>query len=165
MTQAETSKNNDKNNDTVSKTGRKVSAESIKNLKPIKPGEVRNPAGRPKGKLNYDTRVEMAMELLARKYVEDMNKKNAKVKGYKPITLKDVDIEGDIFAQHVNKARNGDRYELPGFLDRRYGKATQPIELPGSIFNTPEYNKKMIEAEKKIQAFQDRWVKDNNKKA
>ena len=148
--------NQTKNSDKNSGKGKKGKPE---NLTPFKPGQTGNPNGRPKGKLNYDTRVDMAIEMLAMKYVEEMNKKNKKVKGYKPMTVEDVDIEGDIFMQHLNKARAGDRHFIDSFLDRRYGKAKQPIELPGSIFNTPEYNKSMIEAEAKIKAFQDKWFK------
>lgn len=147
-------KNSTKTRDTTKKTPDAIREQRIANLIP---GANKN--GRPKGKLNYDTRVDMAIEVLAEKYVRDQNEKNKKVKGYKPITVDDIDIEGDIFAQHLNKARSGDRHFIDSFLDRRYGKAKQPIELPGSIFNTPEYNQSMIEAEAKIKAFQDKWFK------
>ena len=115
--------------------------------------------GRPKGKLNYDTRVDMAIELLALKYVEETNKKNKSKKGYKPITLDDVDIEGDIFAQHVNKARNGDRHFIDSFLDRRHGKAKQPVELTGRDGGPVEYEMMIAEGQKKLKENQSKWFK------
>lgn len=151
---AENNKNSTNTRHKDKKTPDAIKAQRVANLIP---GANKN--GRPKGKLNYDTRVDMAIEILAQKYVDDMNKKNKDKKGYKPMTLDDVDIEGDIFAQHLNKARNGDRHFIDSFLDRRYGKATQPITLPGSIFNTPEYEKGIKDAEKRMQAFNKKWFK------
>lgn len=119
--------------------------------------------GRPKGKLNYDTRVDMAIAVLSQKYVDEMNKKNAKVKGYKPITIDDVDIEGDIFMQHLNKARAGDRHFIDSFLDRRHGKAKQPVELSGGINATIEHEIKIKEAQERIRKFQDKWFGKKNK--
>lgn len=115
--------------------------------------------GRPKGKLNYDTRVDMAIEVLAQKYVDEQNTKNKGKKGYTPITVDDVDIEGDIFAQHINKARNGDRHFIDSYLDRRHGKAKQPVELSGSVNNTIEYNLQLKEAEDRLRKFQSKWFK------
>jgi hypothetical protein len=148
-------KNNGKNNGEAQKPKNKGWA----NLKPMKPGETRNPKGRPKGKLNYDTRVDMAIEMLALKFAEDQNKKNAKVKGYVPITADDVDIEGDIFMQHINKARGGDRHFIDSFLDRRHGKAKQPVELTGKDGNPIEYQEKITAAQSKLKMFQDKWFK------
>lgn len=148
------------NNKNTEKNTEEAKKKRLANLKPpFKKGESPNPNGRPKGKLNYNTRVDMAIEVLALKYVEDMNKKNKGKKGYKPITIDDVDIEGDIFAQHLNKARNGDRYFVDSFLDRRYGKATQPIELSGKNGDPIEYKIKCEEARTRMQQFQDKWFK------
>jgi hypothetical protein len=155
-----TSKQSTNISENISEEGKK---KRLANLKPFKPGETGNPLGKPKGKLNYDTRIDIALEVLAQKYVDDMNKKNRKKKGWVNLTTDDVDIEGDIYVQHLNKARNGNDKQMDSFFDRRTGKAKQPIELPGSIFNTPEYNKNMLEAQKKIDAFQKRWF--NRKKS
>lgn len=140
------------------RTKKAMSEASLKNLK-----RDAGP-GRPKGKLNYDTRVDMAIAVLAQKYVEEQNSKNKGKKGYTPITLEDVDIEGDIFAQHINKARNGDRHFIDSFLDRRHGKAKQPVELSGTVNNTIEYNLKLKEAEERMKKFQDKWFKNPTKK-
>lgn len=119
--------------------------------------------GRPKGKLNFDTRVDMAMSVLAMKYVEDFNKgidkKGKKIKNFKPITLDDVDIEGDIFAQFINKARNGNDRMIDSFLDRRHGKATQPIEMSGKDGNPIEYRIQLEEAKKRLKDNQSKWFK------
>jgi hypothetical protein len=132
----------------VKKDADAVRAQRIANLIP---GANKN--GRPKGKLNYDTRVDMAIEVLANKYVEEQNTKNKGKKGYVPLTIDDVDIEGDIFAQHINKARNGDRHFIDSFLDRRHGKATQRVEMSGVNGNPIEHAVKVEEAKKKVQGF------------
>lgn len=125
-----------------------------KNLKPIQPGETRNPNGRPKGKLNFDTRIDMAIEVLANTYVKKYNKEHKK-----QITLDDVDIEGDIFLQYINKARSGDSKMMPDFMDRRHGKATQTIQVSGKDGNPIEY-KMMVEAgAERLRKFQDKWFK------
>jgi len=107
------------------------------NLKPAKKGEVRNPKGRPKGRRDFNTLVDEAIEYHAEEYVRVQNGKNPKRK----ITRADVDIEGDIFRQFLNKARNGDLKAIDSFLDRRHGRATQPIKLAGMVGSatvTPE---------------------------
>jgi len=158
LEQPKVEENNDKNNDKLYKSGRRISPKSIANLKPpIKPGEVRNPTGRPKGKLNFDTRVDMAMELLARKYVDDFNKK--KENKNHQIKLEDIDIEGDIFAQFINKARNGSDKMIDSFLDRRHGKATQKVELSGKDGNPIEYSIKLEEAKERLRKNQAKWFK------
>lgn len=115
--------------------------------------------GRPKGKLNYDTRFDMAIEVLSQKYVDDMNKKNKNVKGYIPLTIDDVDLEGDIFMQAINKARNGNEKMIIDTLDRRHGKATQRVEMTGKDGGSIEYTMKLKEAEERIKKFQDKWFK------
>lgn len=144
-----TTKNNEKNN--VDKKERPQN----KNLKPIQPGETRNPNGRPKGKLNYDTRVDMAIEALALAMVAQHNKKKEN-KGNQ-ITVDDIDIEGDIFMQHLNKARAGDSKAMPDFLDRRHGKATQRMEITGKDGNPIEYKERIANAKERMKKFQDRW--------
>jgi hypothetical protein len=130
----------------------------LANLKPpFKEGEPSaNPKGRPKGILNYKTRVTIAIEALTQKFIDDYNKKNPKKK---KLVIKDVDILGDVFQQAVNKARTGDMKAIIDLFDRLYGKATQPITLPGSIFNTPEYEKGIKDAEKRMEAFNKKWFK------
>lgn len=136
----------------VKKDADAVRAQRIANLIP---GANKN--GRPKGKLNYDTRVDMAIEVLAQKYVTEQNEKNKSKKGYVPLTLDDVDIEGDIFAQHLNKARNGDRHFIDSFLDRRHGKATQRVEMSGINGDPIEYAVRVEEAKKKARSFFERF--------
>lgn len=118
------------------------------------PGANKN--GRPKGKLNFDTRVDMAIEVLARKYVQDFNSK--KENKNKQIKLDDVDIEGDIFAQFLNKARNGNERMIDSFLDRRHGKATSRIELTGKDGDPIAYEERKREAKSKARRMLDLWV-------
>ena len=150
MTKPKTVKNNVKN---------KVAAKERpqnKHLKPIKPGETRNPNGRPKGKLNFDTRVDMAIEYLAqelvRKHNADPKNKNKQLK------VEEIDIEGDIFAQLINKARSGNDKMIDSFLDRRHGKATARIELTGKGGNPIEIEEKRKEAKSKARKMLGLWV-------
>jgi len=125
----------------------------------FKPGQSGNPNGRPKGKLNFDTRVDMAIEVLAQKYVTDINEKNKNKRGYKPITLDDVDIEGDIFLQYLNMARNGKEKMVIDYMDRRHGKATAKIELTGKDGDPIVYEERKKEAKSKARRMLDMWVK------
>lgn len=145
---------NSKAEEKVNSSGNKrgTSPASIANLKAGGPG-------RPKGKLNYDTRVDMAIEALALKFVQSENAKNKNKKGYVPLTIDDVDIEGDIFMQHLNKARGGDRHFIDSYLDRRYGKATQKVELTGKDGNPIEYEMKLKEAQAELKRNQSKWFK------
>lgn len=113
--------------------------------------------GRPKGLLNFKTRLQMAINRLALEYVQQHNAKPGNKKNQ--ITVDDVDIMGDVFAQYINKARNGSEKVIDSLLDRAYGKAKQPVEHSGSIENTVEMNIKIEEAKKKAKAMQDKWVK------
>jgi len=150
---ATTKKNNEKNKE---KTGKGSNPNSQANLKPIKPGEVRNPNGRPKGKLNFDTRVDMAIEALAMQMVEHHNKQPKNKK--KQIKLEDIDIEGDIFMQLLNKARGGNEKMIDSFLDRRHGKAVARVELTGKDGDPIAYEEKKQEAKSKARAMLDKWT-------
>lgn len=121
--------------------------------------------GRPKGKLNFDTRVDMAIEVLAQAYVKAHNEK--KENKNKQITVKDIDIEGDIFAQFIQKARGGDLKAIDSFLDRRHGKATSRIELTGKDGDPIKMEHDVKVAREKIKRWQSNWFKkdkqDGNK--
>lgn len=136
----------------------------------FQPGQSGNPAGRPKGKLNFDTRVDLAIEMLAHQFVDQFNKTNKKriASGrLKPMTVDEVDIEGDIFRQYINRARNGDTKLLTDFLDRRHGKATQPVQI-GSIAGDPLVEAQIKAAEAEVAAWEAQWeslgVRSGNKK-
>lgn len=143
------SKQEEKVNSKGNKRG--ISKASLSNLTPGGPG-------RPKGRLDFNTRVDMAIEVLAMKYVKDYNAK--KENKNRQITLDDVDIEGDIFAQFLNKARNGDMKAIDSFLDRRNGKATISVELTGKGGGPVSYAMKMAEVDAETDAWFDTWVKE-----
>lgn len=113
--------------------------------------------GRPKGKLNFDTRVDMAIEFLAEQYVAQHNAK--KENKNKQITREDVDIEGDIFAQMLQKARAGNEKMIDSFLDRRHGKAKQTIELGGVDGDPIKHEVKVTEAKEKARGMLSKWLK------
>lgn len=113
--------------------------------------------GRPKGKLNYDTRVELAMEALAHEVVAQHNAKYKQKS--KHITIEDVDIEGDIFKQHVLNARKGGRQDIDSFMDRRHGKATSRIELTGKDGDPIAIEQRKAEKKKAARKMLDMWTK------
>jgi phosphoribosylformylglycinamidine (FGAM) synthase-like enzyme len=116
-----------------------------------------NKKGRPKGKLNYNTRFDLAVDFLAEQLVL---KHNADPKNKnKQLKLDDVDINNDLFAQAIQKARNGSEKMLIDIFDRRYGKATQPIELSGKDGDPIQYEIEMKEAEGRLKKFQNKWFK------
>lgn len=126
----------------------------------FKPGESGNPNGRPKGKLNFDTRVDMAIEELSRRLVKIHNRK------YKnKITEDDVDIEGDIFMQLLNKARNGNDRMLDSYLDRRHGKAMQSLKVGGIIGNVAVSEENVEKVTAEVDEWFGMWAKDDNKDA
>ena len=161
---AKEAKNNVKNN----VDGEKKERPQNKHLKPIKPGEIRNPKGRPKGVLNYKTRLNIALDGLALQFAEAHNTKYSaqiKAKKKKAMTSDDIDIMGDVFSQYVNKARNGDLKAIDSLLDRTYGKAKQPVEVSGKDGKPIEHTVKVAEAEERIKKFQKKWFKQPAKPA
>lgn len=130
-------------------------------LKPFKPGQSGNPGGRPKGKRDFNTLVDLAIEALALDYVRQTNEQGRKKKGYIDISLEDVDIEADIFKQFMNKARNGDIKAIDSFLDRRHGKAKQPIEVSGIDGDPIKHAIQVKEFEESIINEQDKWFEDS----
>lgn len=156
----ETKIKNIKNRDEIRDTARQ---KSNANLKPYKKGESGNPKGRPKGLLDFNTRVNIAIDRLANEFVKQHNNKHKD-----KITLDDVDIMGDVFAQLVNKARSGDLKAVDSLLDRAYGKATQPVEV-GGIKDNPLAEAQRKAAMAEADAWQAQWLsvteeKDANKK-
>lgn len=146
----------------------KIREKRIKNLKPQKAGEPSiNPNGRPKGILNFKTRLKMAIDVLAREYVKKENAK--KENKNKQIKVEDVDILGDIFSQYLNKSRNGNERLLIHLIEMAYGKPKQGVEVSGALSgeSLSEQEKRMEKAEKEMDKWEAGWVKkennDNNK--
>lgn len=128
-----------------------------KNLKaPWKKGDPSpNPSGKPKGILNFKTRLEMALNILAEEYARQHNSK--KENKDKQITADDVDIMGDIFRQYVNNARNGREKMITDILDRAYGKPTQPVKLGGVVANSPIPKEDIPKTADKIEKWLSMW--------
>lgn len=150
----------------VSKDGTKrgQNKNSRSNLKPAEKGEVRNPTGRPAGIMDFRQRVELSIKFLAEQYVEkhNLDPKNASSK----MKVEDVDIMGDVFAQYINKARNGELKAMDSLFDRVYGKAKQPVELTGANGGAIEHSVEMANAEAEVDSWIEGWVKikkDDNK--
>ena len=95
------------------------------NLIPPKPGEIRNPNGRPKGSKNRST--------IARKWLEVMQ--DAK----NPITgeLEKLSQEDLITLAMIHKARKGDVGAYKQLMDSGFGMPTQQIDVTTEkpIFN------------------------------
>lgn len=153
-------KSSEKNSERTAKDGSKrgLNSKSKKNLKPFKPGESGNPTGRAKGALDYKTRVSMAVDVLAQKYVADYNSKHKK-----QINIDDVDIYGDIFQQALNKARNGDIRAIIDFFDRLYGKAKTQVEVSGPNGNPIEHVTALALADEETDEWVKMWTKNKPK--
>jgi hypothetical protein len=140
----------------------------LANLRPpFKKGEVNNPKGRPRGILNFQTRLNMAIDRLAQEYVVQHNKKYRKQidEGQMPeMSENDVDIMGDIFAKYMNAARNGDLKTAKDLLDRTYGRAVQKVEV-GGIDGNPLTDAKIKAAQAEADAWERAWVETAASKA
>ena len=86
----------------------------IENLKPWKPGESGNPAGRPKGQRDYATIYREALIKLA-----TLNNKT------------EEEIENEILSNALLSARKGDYRFYKDILDRLYGTPVSRTELTG----------------------------------
>lgn len=168
------SRNNSKKLEDVKQKIHDVEAGKKKRMANLIPGANKN--GRPVGKRSFDTLVDLAIQKLAHEFVEQQNEKTKAIndsieawnndpenKGKKKRKLKtmmaieDVDIESDVFRQLINQARNGNMKAIDSFLDRRHGKARQPVELTGKDGNPIEYVTKIKEFEESIKAEEDKW--------
>lgn len=143
----------------ISKTPEEISEGKKKRMLNLIPGANKN--GRPKGKRDFNTLVDLAIEALALEYIKQTNDKNKGKRGYKELSLEDVDIEADIFKQFMNKARNGDIKAIDSFLDRRHGKAKQPIEVSGPDGDPIRHAIQVKEFEESIINEQDKWFEDS----
>lgn len=113
--------------------------------------------GRPPGKLNYDTRVDLAIERLAQEMADQHNKKPENKDNQ--IKAEDIDIEGDIFMQHLNNARKGGRHDIDSYLDRRFSKPTVKIEHTGKDGDPIVIEQRKAEKKKAARSMLDKWTK------
>lgn len=89
----------------------------LANLKPVQPGEVRNPKGRGKGNLNVATHIRrllMAKEVVAGENLPSFIKKGARI----------TQLDIMILAQ-IKNARSGDVQSFNALMDRIEGKPVQ----------------------------------------
>lgn len=92
---------------------------SLKNLKPLKPGHAPLPGGgRPKGALSLKERMD--------KYI-DLDTKVVMPDG----TVTDKSVMDSIVLALLSKARKGDVPAAKEILDRYYGKEAEKVELTG----------------------------------
>lgn len=108
-----------------------------KHLKPFKKGQSGNPNGHPKGKRNFDTIYEAALQKLA------------KLNSTTP-----EDLEDEMASKAIVESRKGQFNFYRDTMDRRHGTATQKAELTGKdgtpLFINDELEKKAEEAVKKF---------------
>lgn len=93
--------NSDKNND-----------KRLDNLKPFKKGESGNPNGRPKGSLNYATKMRKAIELIAESQHSTPE-----------------EIEELIYRTGIKEALKGDYQFYRDYMDRNHGRPVQPTDI------------------------------------
>ena len=112
----------------------KSNHKGIENLKPIKPGEVRNPKGYPKGMEHSSTRLKRLLKLT-------QNLEN-------PITgeQEGFSVLEQLDMQQILKAQKGDLPAYKEVMDRLEGKSKESIDLTHSgevqfMNNVPRPNK------------------------
>lgn len=98
-----------------------INPNSLKNLKPISNGEVRNPKGRPKGALGLSTTVRIMLEQKVE--VFDKNGKSMGKQRYKDIIAKKL----------LGKATEGNLRAVELLFDRTEGAPTQKIEMNADL--------------------------------
>ena len=96
-----------------------VNEKSLKNIKPIQPGEVRNPNGKAKGTVALKTVIKKWLA------VKD-NFKNPITGNEEKMTTLDVAV-----LQQLHKAMEGDTAAFKELMDRTEGKAPQSVKLGG----------------------------------
>lgn len=82
------------------------------NLKPFKKGESGNPNGRPKGSLNYSTKMRLALEALAKS--QDKTPE---------------EVEEMIYRTGLRQALQGDWKFYEDYMNRLHGKPIQPTDI------------------------------------
>ena len=94
-------------------------------LKPVQPGEIRNPNGKPKGTKNRST--------IARKWLEVMQDTKNPITG----ELEKLSQEDLITLAMIHKARKGDVGAYKQLMDSGFGMPTQQIDVTTEkpIFN------------------------------
>jgi len=91
------------------------------NGRPFKPGKSGNPAGRPLGSKNFTTLFEYAIKEIAKD-------KELGVK-LKRLGVNSKDIEKELVVKAVVKALGGSYHHFRDLMDRKYGKATDNIDI------------------------------------
>lgn len=96
-----------------------VQPNSLKNLKPIKPGEVRNPNGYEKGRKQNRTLLKKFLKL------------KSKVRNPQTKKLEFFTKEEQIFIAWMEQATTGNMIAIKEYLDRTEGKVAGAMELTG----------------------------------
>lgn len=114
-----------------------------------KKGQSGNPAGKPHGVRNFSTLVEIALTEVGKK-LKGKNKAQ-------------VDAEVEILTKMLALALSGNTEMIKVFLDRRFGRVTQAIEL-GGPGGKPLSHELSPETQQAVGKLLDSWNKPNNKK-
>lgn len=124
----------------------------------IKPGEVRNPKGWPKGKRHTDTLLAAGWEVFANKILDQVNLKR-KAKRQAPITLDDSDIDPELemWLKQMEKARNGDTKAFELIVAYGHGKPTTKVEVAGDPENPIKHEHDFAEAEAEVASWMEGW--------
>ena len=94
-----------------------MTEKQLKNLKPAKKGDVRNPSGKPKGTLNHKTILDRFLAL-EEKMTNPVTGEQEQFSQYEIIYL-----------QLIGQARKGNLKAMKELLDRYEGKAQQRVEI------------------------------------
>jgi hypothetical protein len=112
----------------ASKKKPKVSAKSLANLKPVKPGEVRNPLGINRGRTYSGFYEEVAKKPLPEKIRLKLNRKLGKNFLQKGTNW----AEANAFARHLGAIEDSGYLDSKEVREATEGKAPQRVELTGA---------------------------------
>jgi hypothetical protein len=114
------------NSDRPKLTREERNAIGTRNLKPIKPGEVRNPNGRPKGSTSIKSKLQ---KLLAnyrppKNVYLELKKKYPQIAKYEDCTIDDA-----IWARVIDQALNGNENARDFVAERTEGRVVEKVDL------------------------------------
>lgn len=111
----------------VQETGRE---RSNKNLIPAKPGDVKNPNGRPKGSLNRKTIFKRLLECAA---LDAIHKMQTEAMGGIPEEMKPQTVADQLAMQLIIAAMTGDRDAINDVFDNACDKLTETKKIEGNM--------------------------------
>jgi len=140
---------------------RGLAPESLLNLEPtkIKPGEVRNPKGWPKGKRHQSTIIGEAFTVFDTALLETVNKQR-KAQKLPPLGLDAFEVDGQraMWLKQMEKAYKGDTKAFEVLQAYIHGKPTTKVEVSGDPDNPIKHEHEFDEIEAEVDEWIEGWL-------